>query len=137
MFLQITIEKSNRFDGWTHRLGAEATVARDTWRQMMRTDEILNPLCAETIAAPRHAKELRVMKKGYVVIETLSFHISTAFYSILQLLIQPSLMAGAHQLVCFLDLTGGVAERIGSGVSSRKEIKPFGPQEGLPPAPIP
>lgn len=46
-------------------------------------------------------------------------------------------MAGAHQLVRFLDLKGGVAERIGSGVSSRKEINPFGPQEGLTPAPIP
>lgn len=46
-------------------------------------------------------------------------------------------MAGAHQLVHFLGLKGGVAERIGSGVSSRKEINTFGPQEGLTPALIP
>lgn len=58
MFLQIIIEKSNCFDGWTHRLGVEATVTRDTWRQMIRTDEIINTLCAETIAAPRHIKGL-------------------------------------------------------------------------------
>lgn len=38
-------------------------------------------------------------------------------------------MAGAHQVVHFLDPKGVVVERIGSSLSSRKEFNPLTPEK--------